>query len=84
MVTILSYDWKEQPTLEMLNEALKPHGLKVLSFENGDSFDWVIASADSTTEQMVDALIQTERFEPDEDESESEFRASLAGMLKAE
>lgn len=84
MVTMLSYDWKEQLTLKSFNKALKPHGLRVLSFENGDSYEWVIASESSTLDQIVDGIISTERFKADEGEEESQFRDGLSKMLVSE
>lgn len=84
MVTVLSYDWKEQPTIEKFNKALNPHNLRVLSFDNGDSYDWIIASIDSTTDQIVDAIIDVAGFEPSENESEFQLREELAGMLVSE
>ena len=48
-----SYDWKEAFELKNLSELLKPFGLKCLSVENGDAYEFMVYGEEITSDDLA-------------------------------
>lgn len=69
-----SYDWKEAFELKNLSELLKPFGLKCLSVENGDAFEFMVYGEEITGDDLVMRLqAQYSNFEMTPEEARKMF-----------
>jgi len=69
-----SYDWKEAFELKNLSELLKPFGLKCLSVENGDAFEFMVYGEEITSEDLAMRLqAQYSNFEMTPEEAKEMF-----------
>ena len=69
-----SYDWKEAFELKNLSELLKPFGLKCLSVENGDAYEFMVYGEEITSDDLAMRLqAQYSNFEMTPEEAKEMF-----------
>ena len=69
-----SYDWNEIFELKNLSELLKPFGLKCLSVENGDAFEFMVYGEEITGDELAMRLqAQYNNFEMTPEEAKEMF-----------
>ena len=69
-----SYDWKEAFELKNLSELLKPFGLKCLSVENGDAYEFMVYGEEITGDDLAMRLqAQYSNFEMTPEEAKEMF-----------
>ncbi len=69
-----SYDWKEAFELKNLSELLKPFGLKCLSVENGDAYEFMVYGEEITSDDLAMRLqAQYSNFEITQEEAKEAF-----------
>ena len=69
-----SYDWKENFELKNLSELLKPFGLKCLSVENGDAYEFMVYGEEITSDDLAMRLqAQYSNFDMTPEEAKEMF-----------